>query len=148
MSTMFWIWMAAALVFLIIELLSPAFVFACFVAGAVTAGVYAQFSPDAYYWQIGIFVIVTVVLLPLTRGLARRITRPSPTESNVDRLLGQTALVTKAISPDSSGQVRFEGEIWVAQSEIAIPAEARVRILKVVGTHLHVEPANTSDAGA
>jgi membrane protein implicated in regulation of membrane protease activity len=138
MAAMFWIWLAAAVVFLILELTSPTFVFACFVAGSLVAGVYSYFSPEAYYWQIGIFIIVTVVLLPLTRGLARRITRESPQRSNVDALIGRTALVIRAIDPDLGGQVRIEGETWKAVADERIDENTKVEVLDVSGTKVHV----------
>lgn len=138
MTAMFWIWLAAAVVFLILELASPTFVFACFVVGSLVAGIYAFFSPDAYYWQIGIFIVITVVLLPLTRGLARRITRESPQKSNVDALIGKVALVTKAIDPDRGGQVRIEGEVWNALAAEKIEQDSKVEVLEVSGTKVLV----------
>ena len=57
MSTMFWIWIAAAVVFLIIELITPTLIFVCFVAGAACAGLYGQFAPESYYVQIAIFLV-------------------------------------------------------------------------------------------
>ncbi len=139
MSTIFWIWMSAAVVFLIIELITPTLVFACFVAGAVCSGVYSLFVPDGYYMQIGIFVVVSVILLPLTRRLAEKITKPSPQISNVDRMIGQIALVTKAIDPDLGGQVRFEGETWAALADQPIEANSKVKIVSLSGTRVHVE---------
>ena len=139
MSTIFWVWMSAAVVFLIIELVSPTLVFACFVAGAVSSGVYSLFFPEGYYIQIGIFVVVSVVLLPLTRRLAEKITKPSPQITNVDRMIGEVALVTKAIDPDTGGQVRFEGEVWGARAGEPIEVNAKVRIVSLSGTRVHVE---------
>ena len=57
--------MAAAVVFLILELVSPALFFICFVAGGVVAGIFSYFSPDAYYWQIGLFIVVTAFTMRL-----------------------------------------------------------------------------------
>ena len=139
MSTIFWVWMSAAVVFLIIELVNPTLIFACFVTGAVSSGVYSIFAPESYYVQIGIFVVISVVLLPLTRRLAEKITKPSPTNSNVDRMIGQTALVTKTIDPDLGGQVRFEGETWLALADRQIEVNEKVKILSVSGTKLRVE---------
>ncbi len=143
MSTMFWIWMAAAVVFLMIELLSPAFVFACFVAGCIAAGVFAYFSPDQYYWQIGIFIVVTLGLLPVTRLLVKRITNPGSPGANVDRLKGRVALVTKAIDPDLGGQVKLDGEVWIARATQPVPEGAKVRVTGVTGTRLVVQPTET-----
>lgn len=142
MSTMFWIWMAAAVVFLIIELLSPTFVFGCFVVGCAAAGVFAYFSPDQYYWQIGIFIVVTIGLLPVTKLFVRRISNARAPSANVDRLKGSTALVIKSIDPDLGGQVKLEGEVWSARSPEAVPQGHKVRVVGVAGTHLEVEPMN------
>jgi len=138
MSTMFWIWMAAAAVFLILELVSPTFVFACFVAGSVGAGIYAYISPESYYWQLGIFIGITLVLLPLTRRLAHRITGPSAQKSNVDALIDQVAIVVKPIDPDLGGQVRLRGEIWLAHADEPIERDRKVRVVSVSGARLEV----------
>ena len=139
MSTIFWIWAAAMLIFLILELWTPTLVFACFVVGSLAAGIYSAFSPDEYYWQLGIFVAVSVVLLPATRSLARRITKPSPQKSNVDGMIGKVGLVTKAIDRDLGGHVKVEGETWQARAGSDIEADRKVRIVGVSGTKLHVE---------
>lgn len=139
MSTMFWIWAAAMVVFLILELMTPTLVFACFVVASLAAGVFAFFSPAAFYWQIGIFVVVAVVLLPLTRKLAGKITRPSPQKSNVDALIGKVALVTKHIDPDLGGQVKIEGEIWTARANESVEEGEKVKVVEVSGTKVHVE---------
>ena len=139
METMFWIWLAAAVVFLILELATPTLIFACFVAGSIASGVFSFFYPEAYYWQIGIFLIISTVLLPLTRALAKKITRESPQKSNVDALIGKVALVTKAIDPDLGGQVQIEGEIWVANADEAIEENAKVKVVSFSGTKAHVE---------
>ncbi|MBK7141910.1 MAG: NfeD family protein [bacterium] len=137
---MFWIWMAAAVVFLIIELFTPTLIFVSFAIAAAAAGVYAQLNPLEYYWQIGIFIIVTIVLLPLSRKAAKKLIKPSD-DSNVDAMIGKTALVTAAIDPDNGGKVRFEGEIWQAMAEEAIEENAKVRIIAVTGTRVRVQRA-------
>ena len=139
MSTMFWVWVTAAVVFLILELMTPTFVFACFVVGSIAAGVYSYFYPESYYWQVGIFIVLTVGLLPLTRTLARKITKESPQKSNIDALIDKVALVTKAIDPDLGGQVKIEGEIWMARADESVAENEKVRIVSVSGTKVHVE---------
>ncbi len=139
MSTMFWVWLTAAVVFLILELMTPTFIFACFVTGTLAAGIFSYFYPESYYWQVGIFVVLTTILLPLTRTLAKKITKESPQKSNIDALIGQVALVTKPIDPDLGGQVKVEGEIWMARADEQIAVNEKVSILNVTGTKLHVE---------
>jgi membrane protein implicated in regulation of membrane protease activity len=132
--------MAAAVVFLIIELLTPTLIFVSFAIAAAIAGIYAQLNPTEYYWQIGIFIIATVVLLPLSRKAAKKLVKPSD-DSNVDAMIGKLALVTAAIDPDHGGKVRFEGEIWQALAEEAIEENAKVRIVAVTGTRVRVQRA-------
>ena len=139
MSTMFWVWVTAAVVFLILELMTPTFVFACFVVGSIVAGVYSYFYPESYYWQVGIFLVLTLGLLPLTRTLAKKITKESPQKSNVDALIGKVALVTKAIDPDLGGQVKIEGEIWMARADEQISENEKVTVISISGTKAHVE---------
>jgi len=139
MSGIVWIWLAAAVIFLIIELTTPTLIFVCFFTGALASGVYSYFSPDQFYWQIGIFVIVSVALLPPTRMLAKKLDKPSAQKSNVDALVGQIGLVTKPIDPNSGGQVQIGGEIWLASASSAMAEGARVRVLSVSGTRLNVE---------
>jgi len=139
MATMFWIWMATAAIFLIAELVTPTMIMINFAVGALVAGIYAQFVPGAYYWQLGIFAAVSIICLPFTRRFANRISRPAPERSNVDRMLGQVALVTEPIDPDLGGKVRFEGEVWVARATEPIAAETKVRITGIHGTKVTVE---------
>lgn len=140
MSTMFWIWAAAIVVFLILELMTPTLVFACFVVASLAAGIYAWFEPTSYYWQIGIFLVVALVLLPATRSLAHRITRESPRKSNVDALVGQVGLVVKPIDPDLGGQIKVGSEVWRARSTTTIAVNEKATVVAVSGAHLEVEP--------
>ncbi len=143
MSTMFWIWMAAMVVFLILELLAPGLIFACFGVAAIAAAIYGQFNPGDYYWQIGIFVGVSIILLPSMRPFAKRITRESPTKSNVDRLIGRVALVTKPIDPDLGGQVIIDGETWRAAAQRPFAEKAKVVVKSIDGNKVVVEEADS-----
>ena len=139
MATMFWIWMAAAVIFLILEILTPGLIFAAFAVAAGASGIYGQFYPDQYYWQIGIFVGLSIVLLPLMRPLARKITKESPVISNVDGLIGRVGLVTRTIDPDEGGQVKVEGETWRANASEVIAEHSRIKVVSVSGNKLIVE---------
>ncbi|MBI5267673.1 MAG: NfeD family protein [candidate division Zixibacteria bacterium] len=139
MPTMFWIWMAAALVFLIIELSMPTLIFLCFVVGSLVAGTYAWFNPTEYYWQVGICLAVSIVLLPFSRRFAHRITKAQPQNANVDRFIGHTAIVTKAIDPDHVGQVTYQGEVWQATADEPLAEGSKVIIASVTGTRVRVE---------
>lgn len=139
MPDIFWIWMAAAVVFLIIELASPTLIFISFVIGSLAGGVLSYFRPDELVWQIGLFVVVSLIILPFSQRMARKITKEAPLKSNADRMIGEIALVTKEIDPDLGGQVKYEGELWQARATETIASQEKVRILTLSGTHVTVE---------
>ena len=147
MENIVWIWLLAAVVFLILELLTPTLVFACFVVAAIGSGIYSFISPDGYYWQIGIFVLIAVILLPLTRKAAKKITKPSPQASNIDALIGKVVPVTQKIDADLGGQVRIEGEFWRAEAKEEIAEGDKVKVISVSGTKVHVKRISHEQKG-
>ena len=139
MPNMVWIWLAAFVIFLIFELFTPTLVFVGFALGALISGIVSFFYPESYYWQIGIFIAVAVIMLPLSRKLAKKISKESPQKSNVDALIGKVALVTKKIDADFGGQVQLEGEQWSAVAEENIDTKEKVIVESVTGNRLHVK---------
>ncbi len=145
MENIVWIWLAVALIFLIMELLSPTFIFVIFVVGAIASGAFSYFMPDEIYWQLGIFIGVAALLLPFSRMLAKKITKESPQKSNVDALIGQTAIVIKEIDPDLGGQVKIGGETWLAEADEKIDENGKVEIISISGTKVHVKKIESEE---
>jgi len=138
MPTMFWLWLAAMAIFLVVEIATPGLVFACFAVGALGSAV-ASTMTDSYLIQLAVFAFLTIVLIPLTRPLARKITKPSPQKTNVDAMIGRPGIVVKAINPDAEiGQVRVEGQVWQALAVEPIEEGARIKVDKVQGARLYV----------
>jgi len=138
MPTLFWIWLAAAFIFLIIEIATPTLVFACFVIGAVGSAVTSCLTPS-YLVQIGVFAGISIVLVPLTRPLARRITKESPQKTNVDAMVDRPGLVVKTINPALDvGQVRVDGQVWQATADGVIDEGEKIKVVNVLGARLHV----------
>ena len=146
MENIVWIWLAVAVVLLIMELLSPTFIFVIFVAGALTASAFSYFMPDEIYWQLGIFVGVAVISLPFSRMLAKKIIKESPQKSNVDALIGQIGLVIIEIDPDLGGQVKIGGETWLAEAEERIAQNLKVEIISISGTKVLVKKIESEES--
>jgi len=138
-----WIWLAAVVLFLILELATPAFFFICFSVGAIAGGVMAYIAPEAYYWQLAVFALATIALIPVARRFADRIGGKQSKPTNIDRLIGKTAVVIKPITTTDHGQVRLDGEKWNAVADVDIGANEKVTILEVTGTKLRVEKQST-----
>lgn len=88
------------------------------------------------------FAVIVVFLMRLV--LRARGWRP---EVGAELLPGADAEVTDALvageapGVEFSGMVRLRGELWRATAREAIPAGARVRVVRVEGLTLHVRPA-------
>jgi membrane protein implicated in regulation of membrane protease activity len=142
MSALFWIWLAVAAIFLIVELSTPSLVFASFFAGALAAAAGALMHAS-YLWQGAIFAIVSILLIPLTRPLAARITKSPPQKTNIDALVDRAGIVTKMIDPDKdTGQVRVDGQVWQAVAPGIINAGEKIVVNKVRGARLYVTKLN------
>ncbi len=121
--------------------MTPSLLFICFVVGSVAAGIFSYFSPDEFYWQIGIFLIVSISLIPPTRTLAKRLNKASTQKSNVDALIGKTGKVIKVIDLDDGGKVQIGSEVWIAGADKVIEEGKRIKVVSVSGARLHVEQA-------
>ncbi len=142
MPTIFWLWLAAMVLFLIVEIMTPGLVFACFAVAALGAGITSVMT-DSYLIQLGVFAFLAILLIPLTRPLAKKITKESPQKTNVDAMVGKPGLVIKAIDPVAEvGQVRVEGQVWQAIASEPLAEGAQITVDKVQGVRLYVSKTN------
>ena len=84
----------------------------------------------------GIATVGALVVLVIAYLGARAQRRPLATGERV--MLGQTAEVVENFS--ERGQVRYAGELWNARTETPLHIGQQVRIVKVEGLRLWVEP--------
>ena len=92
------------------------------------------------------FAAITIVLMRLVLR-----SRAWQAQTGVEELVHEVGRVTTAINGEAGaprrGMVRIHGELWQARSAGAIPAGARVRVLRVDGLTLEVEPLENSRSG-
>ena len=115
--TTWWLWILAALVCGIVEVMSVSFVFLMFAIGALAAGIAGVFGANLTI-QVIVFVVVSIALLavvrPFLKGRIDKTTDYVP--SNTDGLIGKTAYVTEAVG-ERHGRVQFSGGEWSARTE-------------------------------
>jgi len=132
------LWLIAAVVCLIIEILPPPthFAFLCVALGALAASITAFFSGHEWLpWAV--FIVITIALLPMLIPLARFLFSPRPHASNVDALIGEKALVLEPIDAKAPGVVKIRGETWRAMSEDeTFSKDQWVQVVRVEGTHV------------
>jgi membrane protein implicated in regulation of membrane protease activity len=142
-----WIWVVAAVILAIGELLTAGFFLLPFAVGAAAAAILA-FAGASPVWQLLAFTIISVGFLVLLQRYARRREDDDvPARAGADRYHGRTALVVEPVYRlTGAGQVRMETEDWRAttDSDDEIPAGVEVRVIEVRGTRLVVEPIEPS----
>lgn len=134
-------WVILGVILTVIEIVTPTFFIFWFALGAFSASVLAYFDFSLLI-QVIIFVVVSGVLVVLTRPLSKRLVGSSEKEISVDEIIGKTGVVIRDIKPGSFGIVKVGSEEWRAVSnfERVIRKDSKVRVLKLEGTTLIVEP--------
>ena len=131
-------WLIAAVVALILEVLSGTMYLIWVAGGCFLAGVAAALFPVAWVpWAT--FVVASAVLMYFGLPLAQRIRERGGQPSNVDQLIGGKAVVLETIDPmENTGRVRFQSDEWRARSDQRIEEGLMVHIERVEGTTLMV----------
>ena len=135
-------WVAALVVFLIVEAVTAGLVSIWFVFGSLVALICAALGA-AVWLQIFWFVIVSVATLVLTRPLVKRYVDSRSIATNADRSIGRAAVVTERIDNlAATGAVKLDGVVWTARSTddaVAIETGERVTVRAIEGVKLIVE---------
>lgn len=135
-------WVAALVVFLIVEAVTAGLVSIWFVFGSLVALICAALGA-AVWLQIFWFVIVSVATLVLTRPLVKRYVDSRSVATNADRSIDRAAVVTERIDNlAATGAVKLDGVVWTARSTddaVAIEAGERVTVRAIEGVKLIVE---------
>ena len=134
------IWLILLVVLVAGEAMTVGLTFIWFAAGAL-GGLLVSVLGGAVWLQVVVFLILSAVTLVLVRPAAAKLLTPGISPTNADRVLSQIALVTEEIDNIAeNGQVKLFGQVWTARSESGevIPAQSRVRILRIEGVKVFV----------
>ena len=142
------IWLALTAVLLIIEIATLGLTTIWFAAGALFAFFAALLGMNQGI-QIGVFVVVSVVLLFFTRPLAVKYLNTKTIKTNTEALVGKTARVIVDINIlKSQGQVVINGLEWTARSSddtVVFKIGDAVTIVGIEGVKLIVEGQKKGD---
>ncbi len=112
-----WLWIGAIVVFLILEASTMTLVSVWFAAGSVCALI-AKLLGAGFTLQFLTFLAVSVIMLVLLRKIAVKSISGTRTRTNLDRIVGESVLVTEAVdNAANSGGVKIGDIIWRAKSE-------------------------------
>lgn len=129
-------WIVAAVVLLVAEATTSAFVAIYFGLAAIVAAALAAAGASLAIQLLG-FAALSVGSLTLTRPALRRAIRQTPgVRTGVDAMQGRIGVVIRPIGELEPGQVKVGGEMWTARSFFdgePIAEGTRVEVVRVEG---------------
>lgn len=136
------IWLVAAVVLGILEVVSLDFVLIMLAAGALAgAGAAALGAPLVV--QVGAAAGVAVVGILVARPIALRHLKSGPTAlTGVDALIGKKVTVLQEVTA-RDGRVKLNGEIWSAQLEDGwdtLPTDSTGTVVEIRGATAIIRP--------
>jgi membrane protein implicated in regulation of membrane protease activity len=137
------LWLIAAGIFLIIEIINLGFLVFWFSIGALIAMVASFFIKNVVI-QAVIFLVSSTILLFATKPLVNKIL-PKETiiKTNAYSVEGKIGKVISDIEPmEGKGQIKLDSEVWSAKSADStfIPKDTEVIIEKIDGVKAIVKP--------
>lgn len=143
-DTIIYFWLALTIVSVVVEALTLGLTSIWFAFGGLAALI-AGILGAAIWIQVLCFILVTAIMLGLTRPLAIKFLKPSLKKTNVDAIPGKKGEVLESILPmEGKGQVKLEGQIWSAKPEdgvTEIPAGTVVTVIRIEGVKVVVRPS-------
>lgn len=132
LSNMWQMWVAFAIVCLILELTAGDFFILCFSVGAVFAAISAAIGLNGYV-QLVVFALFTLISLFWVRPFAKRYLHKGEDArvSNADALIGRQGRVVETVKAGGYGRVQIDGDIWkaITSSETDIPEGKNVTVI-------------------
>lgn len=129
------IWMVAAGVLAVGEMLSLSFFMGPIAVAAVLAGLVALAGAGTAL-QLVVFIVASAASLAVLRPIARRhLHTPAQIRTGTAALVGSRAVVLERVDVDG-GSVKLAGEVWSARSydedEVLEPGQ-RVQVMQIEG---------------
>jgi len=144
------LWLVLFLGFAAIETLTLDLFFAMLSVGALAAMLAAVLSAPLFL-QVVVFCVVALLMIVLVRPAALKHLKTGSKEqrSNIDRLIGDTALTLEPVG-SRTGTVKIGGDTWTARSGDGslLPAGEQVAVTRIEGATAVVEPLSTTEQGS
>jgi membrane protein implicated in regulation of membrane protease activity len=144
------VWLIAAVVLAIAEVMTLTFVLGMLAGGAAAAAIVGA-AGAPFIADVATFAVVSSGLLGLVLPAARRHRHmPQSIRTGTAKLIGTRAMALTEITTASGGQVRIGGETWTARpynDGLHIPAGEWVDVLEIDGATAVVHPTTLPVAG-
>lgn len=134
------IWLLAVIAFIILEACTYQMICVWFIGGAI-GGMIAGMLGAGFWVQMGLFLVLSVILLVAFRPLAIKRLNSQKTKTNADSLIGKKVIITETVDNiNATGQCKLDGVVWLVRSDddTVIAEGERAEILRIEGVKLIV----------
>ena len=135
-------WLAAMVIFIIIEIATVGLTTIWFAIGALCAIIVAALGGGTLI-QITVFLIISLGMLIFTRPFAMRYINAARVKTNYEELIGKVVRITQDVDYiNATGCANVNGQDWTVRSENneqKIPAGSLAKIINISGVKLIVE---------
>lgn len=134
-----WIyWLVIVIILSLVEAFTVNLVSIWFVLSGIVALLLSFFIENDTI-TFSIFVLLGLFLLILTKPIVNRLKKSLPKEkTNLERLIGENAIVTEEITDSKIGEVKIQGKRWSAISKDHCKNHDLVKVEKIDGVKLIV----------
>jgi membrane protein implicated in regulation of membrane protease activity len=138
------VWAAILVISVVVECCTTALVSIWFAPSAAVCVLLELFGVKNIYIQLAVFILLTALLVYFLRNKIRESFNRSSTKTNVDSLIGKTAVVEEDITDGLVGRVKVGGMSWAAYADenVSVTAGEKVKILEISGVKLLCEPVS------
>lgn len=134
---MFWVWLTVVILLTIVEAMTVNLTTIWFVISGLSAlGI--SFITDNFLIQFGLFVILGIILLIISKPLVKKILNKKAEKTNVDRIIGMIGIVTKSFDEMKTGEIKVDGKVWTAVADEVFKEKEKVKVLEIMGSKLKV----------
>lgn len=134
-----WIfWLVLVIVLSFVEIATVSLVSIWFVASGIVAMILSFFIEDTAIITT-IFILLGIFLLVISKPIVNKLRSKDNEKTNLDRIIGETAIVTEDIKKNVVGEVKVDGKRWSAVSKEKCLKGDTVKVLKIDGVKLIVE---------
>jgi membrane protein implicated in regulation of membrane protease activity len=143
LSLGYWDWFIAAAVLLLLEILAPGTFMLWLGLSALLVGLISLVIDWSWQLQFLAFAVFAMAAIPLWRRVGARARTPTDQpflNRRADAFIGRVFTLEKPII-DGAGTVGIDDTVWRITGADA-PAGRRVKVTRVVGAALYVEPVS------
>lgn len=133
------LWLFVTGIMLILEAVTLGLTCIWFAGGAAGAAIAAMLGATVIV-QIAVFLVISIVLLAVTRPIAKKRFNAKVEKTNIESIPGREGIAEEEIPVYGSGRARVDGKVWTAVSSgESIPEGSIVTVKSVRGVTLTVE---------